>query len=198
MTRLRNNYSYSVYETRTTRYTTVFGPSYTSYYHPTVVYSDPINPFFYGYMMAKMDSDQRAMWAYNHRSEIDDARYREMCAKDALLDAKIKALEARGVARDASYSPPGVDPDLQYTDDYVKAATGVDQAEADVRTAEANYRAAQAASDSYDAGYGRPASHSGFSFFGFVWGVIKCVFWATMIVAILWAIVSYIRFMRQD
>ena len=191
---LRSNYSYNTYSTRSTRYTTVFGPGYGSYYHTTYVYSDPINPFFYGYMISRMAAEDRAMWAYNHRREIDDARYREMCAHDALLDARVRELESRGVARNAAYCPPGVDLDLQYSDDYVKAATGVDQAEADVRAAEARLSNAENERD-YVEGNTAPnyvaTSHHHMSFFA-------VLIWLTVFIVLVFFFVALIRFMTQD
>jgi hypothetical protein len=88
---------------------------------PPMVYNDPYGPLFM-YVLLDRSLDERAMWAYHHRESMDDARYQELLRRDAQLSAKIKELEAKGVQRDPTYTLPGVDPDLQYDDEYVEAA----------------------------------------------------------------------------
>lgn len=61
------------------------------------------------------------MWVYNHRSEMDDQRYQELKSKNAQLEQKVKELEQKGVVKDPTYAPPGIDHDLMYSDDYVKS-----------------------------------------------------------------------------
>ena len=82
---------------------------YGSYYNPstTVVhhYNDGLSNVFWYWMLAQ-SLDDRATWAYHHRDQIDDSRYREMVAKDAALEAKIKELENKNVQKDATYVPP--------------------------------------------------------------------------------------------
>lgn len=104
------------YTTREVRVNHVFHDYYS---RPPVVYNDHYNSFFWFWLLDR-SLDERAAWAYNHRKEMDDARYRELLAKDAKLEAKIQELERQnhGV-RDSSYTPKGIDTDLQYTDDYV-------------------------------------------------------------------------------
>jgi len=77
-------------------------------------YSDGISPMFWGFMMGQSLNNQAA-WAYHHRDSMDDARYRELLARDAALEAKVKAMEAEGVQRDPNYLPEGVDEDLVYS-----------------------------------------------------------------------------------
>ena len=114
---LRNDMTHDKYVTRTARHETV----YHNYYgRPPMVYSDPYGPLFM-YILLDRSLDERAAWAYHHRESMDDARYQELLKRDAALEAKIKKMEADKVARDPSYSLPGVDPDLQYDDDYVEA-----------------------------------------------------------------------------
>jgi hypothetical protein len=111
-----HNMSHNTYITRETR---IYG-AYSPYYgRPVVFYSDPYNSFFWWWLLDR-SLDERAMWAYHHQNEMDSARYRELCAKDAQLDARVRQLEAqnKGV-RDTSFTPKGIDPDLQYTDDFV-------------------------------------------------------------------------------
>jgi hypothetical protein len=88
---------------------------------PVVVYSDPYSSLFWWWMLDR-SLEQQALWAYHHRDLMDAARYRELLAKNARLESRIKELEAQGVARNSAYAPPGLDPDLMYTDEYVTAA----------------------------------------------------------------------------
>jgi hypothetical protein len=88
-------------------------------------YNDFFSPFLMGYLFSSaVNSNDRAYWAYHHRDQMDDARYREMLAKDAELKARIDALEKQGVARDPNYVVPGMaeNPDLQYSKEFVDAA----------------------------------------------------------------------------
>jgi hypothetical protein len=52
---------------------------------------------------------------------MDRARYRDLLAKDAQLEQKLKDLENAGVPRDPAYKPPGLESDLMYADQYVDA-----------------------------------------------------------------------------
>jgi hypothetical protein len=88
---------------------------------PVVVYHDPYNSFFWWWLLAQ-SQDQRALWAYHHQADMDQARYQDLLARDRALEAKVHELEGRQVPRDPTYTPPGIDPDLVYTDDYVTAA----------------------------------------------------------------------------
>lgn len=97
---------------------------YTNYQNssvPVVHYNDPYSTFFWLWMLDR-SLDERARWAYNHRSEMDEARYRDLLTKDKALEAKIKELETEKKEKDPSYVPSGLpDADLQYTNDYVDA-----------------------------------------------------------------------------
>lgn len=97
---------------------------YNYYYsHPptTIIhYNDPYNTFFWLWLLDR-SIDERARWAYNHRYDMDDARYRDLLAKDKALEGRIRKLEAEKKQRDANYVPSGIDADLQYTDEYVDA-----------------------------------------------------------------------------
>lgn len=186
VTKIRETYTYNTYVTRTTRMTTYYGPSYSIYVgRPVVVYNDPINTIFW-YWMLDQSLDRQAMWMYHHRDEVDDARYKELCAKNAELDAKIKALEAKGEAKNPNYVPEGMDPDLQYTDDYVKAVTSVDEAEKDVKAAEAEDAAAAAAANE--------------SFFKGVtfWGICKFFIVLLLIIAGTWILIAYIMWRKSN
>ena len=67
-------------------------------------------------MMDRPHNDQ-AYWIYNHRSEIDDAHYREMLAQNAALADRVHQLETQNTPRDPNYQPPGVDRDIVYKTD---------------------------------------------------------------------------------
>lgn len=90
---------------------------------PVVYYSDPFGPFFWLWLMDR-SAEERALWAYHHRSQMDQARYAEMLKKDAELEARLRAMEQKGVKPDSAYVPTALenDPDLMYNDDYVHAA----------------------------------------------------------------------------
>lgn len=107
---------------RETRVSTFYS---TYYLHPPVAvvhYNDPYSTFFWLWMLDR-SIDDRARWAYNHRYDMDDARYRDMIAKDKQLEARIRQLEAEKKARDPNYVPTGMtEPDLQYTDEFVNAS----------------------------------------------------------------------------
>jgi hypothetical protein len=95
-----------------------YGPYYG---RPVVVYHDPYNSWFWWWLLDQ-NLQTRAYWAYNHRGVMDEARYRDLLARDARLEAEVRKLEAQKVPPDPAYEPPGIDPDLMYTDQYVTAA----------------------------------------------------------------------------
>ena len=201
--RVRENYSYDRYSSRSSRAREQFGTSYSS---TTVIqtggssgFSDTLNGVFLGYMLSNaMQPHYRAEWMYHHQSEIDSAKMAELRAKDAVLDAKIKELEAKNVARDAGYTPPGIDPDLQYSDEYVKAATGVEDAEREVKLAEARLKDAEREADKAAAGYSyKSSSASSFSFFGFLWGLIKWTFILGFLAFAVWAVIAAVKYASQ-
>ena len=106
---------HNTYTTRDTRIYNTYSPYYG---HPIVVYNDPFNTLFW-YCLLDRSLDERAYWAYHHRSEMDDARYKDLLSKDARLEARIKQLEREKLEIDPSYVPSGIDHDLQYSDEYV-------------------------------------------------------------------------------
>jgi hypothetical protein len=110
--------SHTTYVTRETRIYSTYSPYYS---RPVVIYNDPFPSLFWWWLLDR-SLEERAMWAYHHQNQMDAARYRELCAKDAQLEARVRQLELqnKGV-RDESYAPKGIDPDLQYSDDYVDA-----------------------------------------------------------------------------
>jgi len=118
---VRKTVTHERYITYETRYNDFYGP-YMG--RPVVYYSDPFGPFFYLWLFERCSAEERARWAYNHRDQLDDARYRDMVKRDADLEARVRALEAEKKARDPNYVPSGLsdNPDLMYNKDFVNAA----------------------------------------------------------------------------
>ena len=108
------------FATRTTRMRTVYGSSYDSYLsRPVVVYHDPFDNVFFYWLMAQ-SLDTQANWVYHHQRDMDQARYSNLVAQNASLATRVQQLETLGVARDATYVAPGIDPDLQYDQSYAE------------------------------------------------------------------------------
>lgn len=108
----------SVFVSRQTRIYNVFNPYWS---RPVVVYQDPYNSFFWWWLLDR-SLDDRAWWAYHHRYDMDPARYQALVANDQQLEARVEQLEAQQPPRDPSYTPPGLDRDLMYSDKYVDRA----------------------------------------------------------------------------
>jgi hypothetical protein len=115
---VRKTVTPDLWRTRHNRIDWVYGPYYG---YPPIVYNDPYNSFFWYWLLAQ-NLDTQASWAYHHRDIMDQARYRDLLAKNAELAARVQQLEKGPVARDPSYTPPGIEPDLVYSDNYVDAA----------------------------------------------------------------------------
>jgi hypothetical protein len=148
---------HNTWVSRETRAST-FYHHYYSYPAPVVFYNDPYSHLFWLWMLDR-SLDERARWAYHHRSEMDNARYQAMLTKDAKLEARIKQLEAEKLAHDPGYTPNGMtDPDLQYTDEYVDSVYN-------------------------------PESTPGVGFWVGLWTVIKWVFFVALIVGLIWLLV---------
>lgn len=115
---LKRDLSYERMQNRELRRQQTFGGYYGR--QTPCCYSDPFgNMFFWLWLMDRPRQD-RDTWVYNHRDEMDPARYEELRRKDTDLDRRLKELEAQGVKKDPSYIPSGVDRDLMYSDDHVK------------------------------------------------------------------------------
>jgi hypothetical protein len=84
-------------------------------------YHDPFNNVFFWMWLMGQPSHDRDRWVYNHRDNLDARRYAELQREDADLERRMQALEAQGTKRDASYVPPGLDRDLMYDDEHIKA-----------------------------------------------------------------------------
>jgi hypothetical protein len=95
-----------------------FGP-YTGL--PGGSYHDPFSTWFWLWLMAQ-NLDVQSRWMYHHRHEMDEARYRDAIQKNKELQERIEKLERDGEKRDPGYTPPGVDTDLMYSDEYAEAA----------------------------------------------------------------------------
>jgi hypothetical protein len=105
-------------ETRPAREATIFRSYRTQ---PVAVYHDSFNPWFWLWLLDRGQRD-RDLWIYNHRDDMDQQRYQDLVQKDAGLENRLHDLEQQGVARDPSYTPPGVDQDLMYDDNAVQQA----------------------------------------------------------------------------
>lgn len=101
-----------------------FYSRYYNYSRPTIIYHDNFNYLFW-YMLLEMNQRDRDMWVYNHRAEMDQARFDELKAKDADMENRLRAMEQAGVKQDTSYVPAGVDPDLVYTKEHVEKVMAV-------------------------------------------------------------------------
>lgn len=88
---------------------------------PMFPYADPYHPFW-NYWLLSQSLDVASLWIYHHQLSMDSARLEAMYAQNAALRARVQALEASKLARDPTYTPAGVDPDLMYADGYVDAA----------------------------------------------------------------------------
>jgi len=101
--------------TRRSRIYSVFNPYWS---RPVVIYHDPYSSLFWWWLLDR-SLDDRAWWAYNHRYDMDPARYDALLAADQQLQARVEALEAQQTPRDPAYTPSGLDRDLMYSDQYV-------------------------------------------------------------------------------
>ena len=81
------------------------------------MYRDNYNSLFWWWMLDR-SLDDRATWAYHHSYDMDTSRFQNLLAHDAELAARIRQLEEQQVATNPNYVPPGIDPDLMYTDQH--------------------------------------------------------------------------------
>ena len=107
------------WENRALRRRTFFGRYYADT-PPVIVYHDPYSNFFWWWLLNR-SLDEQAYWAYNHRQSMDGARYRDLLAHDANLEARIRQLEAQHAPPDPTYRPDSIDPDLMYSNSYIEA-----------------------------------------------------------------------------
>ncbi len=105
----RVNKTYHVYQSR------------PSMFPATAIYHDSFNPWFFMWLMDR-SRDDRALWMYHHKSDMDPERYKYLTSKDSQLESRIRQLEIEKLQKDPSYAPKDLDPDLQYDDDFVDAA----------------------------------------------------------------------------
>jgi hypothetical protein len=94
--------------TRPVRVYNVFNPYWT---RPVVVYHDPYSSLFWWWLLDR-SLDDRAWWAYNHRYDMDPARYQALVDNDRQLEARVAELEAQQAPRDTAYVPPSLDRDF--------------------------------------------------------------------------------------
>lgn len=95
---------------------------YAPYYsRPLISFNDGFNGFFWWWLLDR-SLDERAMWAYHHRADMDGARYQALLAHDTNLEARVKQLEAQQTPVNPNYVPQGLDRDLMYSDEQVHRA----------------------------------------------------------------------------
>jgi hypothetical protein len=94
---------------------------YQSYHsRPIILYNDCYHPYW-NYWLLSQSLDTMSLWCYHHQHTMDQARLSNLYAQNAGLQAKVLALESKGIPRDPTYMPKNVDPDLIYNDSYVNA-----------------------------------------------------------------------------
>ncbi len=109
------------YKSRPVRIRNYYGSRYNDYAsRPAPMFNDAMNAVFWFWLLDQATED-RASYAYNHKAEMDPARYQQMVNNDAKLQAMVQELEKQNLAKDPNWTPKGMDADLQYSDDYVKA-----------------------------------------------------------------------------
>ena len=85
-----------------------YSPSNNYYrYSPNVAYRDPYDNFFFKYVTFN--------WLFHHWNSIDKSRFDEARLRE--LEDKVEEMEAQGIERDPNYTLPGMEPDLQYSDE---------------------------------------------------------------------------------
>lgn len=98
--------------------------AFYSRYRPTVPlvvhYSDPYNSMF-NYWLLSQSLDTMSLYILHHQAQMDQQRLKDLYARNSDLEARVKALQEKGVQPDESWEPEGVDPDLLYSDEYVDA-----------------------------------------------------------------------------
>jgi hypothetical protein len=134
---IRNEMNSDRYYSRTTRSRNVFVNVYPVSGYPSVYYSDPYSNMFWWWLLGNHYSYGPSwgypgysvldLWTYHHYNVMDRLRYQELLDHNAGLEARLRALEQRGIPRDPTWSPPGMDSDLMYTDEYVDAAVNPTQ-----------------------------------------------------------------------
>ncbi len=117
---LKQGLNYQKMENRSLRQQQTLG-GYYNHPAPTIVYRDNFNIFFWLWLLDR-PTRERDTWAYNHRDQMDPARYEELKRNDKDLERRLQELERQGVKKDSLYVPAGIDRDLMYSDEHVKKA----------------------------------------------------------------------------
>ncbi len=86
-----------------------------------VYYHDPYHSFFWWWLLDR-SLEERSLWAYHHRYDMDTARYQALVDSDAALRERVRQLELQQTAVNPNYVPSGIDTDLMYNDQYVHRA----------------------------------------------------------------------------
>jgi hypothetical protein len=106
------------YSTRSVRIRNYYGSYYS---RPYVYYNDNYSSLFWWWLLDR-PLEERAMWTYYHRNDMDPARYQALVYNDLALDQRVRELEQRQVPVDTNYVPQGMDRDLMYSDKYIDRA----------------------------------------------------------------------------
>jgi hypothetical protein len=107
------------YASRPTRVRSYYGSRYDYYYsRPVVVYGDHFSSAFHWWLLDQSLQTQ-AMWMYNHRYDMDQARYNALLSQNAMLAQQVNQLELQRLNRDAHWTPNGWEYDGMLDDNYV-------------------------------------------------------------------------------
>jgi hypothetical protein len=127
---LRSDLNYERWQNRELRERQYYGNYWGGWYsaRPVYAYRDPFSDLFW-YWLLSQNFNMQAQWAYNYRNMMDDARYRDLLARDSRIEQEIRNLEQQGVLRDPTQAPvvndggtqQALPPDLMYNDSYVQA-----------------------------------------------------------------------------
>jgi len=124
---LKPEMTYDKWNTRQSRHDQVYSRYYNQppvYVFRSPYYSDPFNNPWFWMWYWNQTNIERDMWVYNHRSELDSARYEELKARDREQELRLAELERQGVRQDSTYTPSDLkgNRDLMYGDDVAKPA----------------------------------------------------------------------------
>jgi hypothetical protein len=79
------------YSTRSVRIHNYYGSYYS---RPYIYYNDNYSSLFWWWLLDR-PLEERAMWTYYHRNDMDPARYQALVYNDLALDERVRELEQR-------------------------------------------------------------------------------------------------------
>ncbi len=98
----------------------VFSGFYLLYSRPMIVHNDHYSDEFF-WWLSTISPVYRDLWYYNHWYGLDQNRVRLLLEDDPDLQDRLTIIELENHGRrDLDYVPPGVEPDLQYKDEYLR------------------------------------------------------------------------------